>query len=639
MTTFKQFIISPIDLAKKINIDDLEKYLRKLSNFYYNTSESPVSDKIFDKLKDILKDRDPENPFLDEIGSPIKNGNKVKLPYPMGSLNKIKPDNNELEKWIKVYKGPYELSDKMDGISAMIYRNDEEHKEIKLYSRGDGLFGQDITILLKYINVNIKNFPNKTAVRGELIMSKKNFEKIEGKMANARNAVAGIVNSKTIDKAYIKNAKLIDFAAYNVVIPRMKQNVQYEKMEEWGFNVVEHKEIKCITKNILFEYFIQRREKCNYEIDGIVVMDNNMVYDNVEGNPKYGFAFKSIMKEQYTTAIVLDVEWQISKHKYIKPRIKIEPVNLVGVTIQYATAHNAKFIYDNNLGPGAKIKIIRSGDVIPKIMEVISSSKSGKPKMPDIPYKWNETGVDIIVKDDTAESTMIVKIKQLVSTMTILNVKYINEGILTKFVENGYNSLIKIIKAKKEDIYELIGEKMTEKIYTNLNNAFKNTQLHILMAASNYFGRGLGIKKLHIITKKYPNIMLKNWDKNKMERKIGELTGFQEKTINKFIEGFKKFKKFFDKLSKCIDIKYLKCVNDDVGDKFSGQKIVLTGFRDKEIIDYVEKNGGEISGNVSKNTTLVVCLDLSKTSSKLNEAKKLKIPIMNKEDFIKKMKK
>ena len=633
MTTFAQFLKDPIQYANEISSDKLEKYLRKLSALYYNTTESPVSDKIFDELKDILEEADPNNSFLYEVGAPITK-NKIKLPYPMGSLDKLKPTKEgEFSRWIKTYMGPYELSDKLDGISALLHK---KNNKIKLYSRGDGIFGQDITHLLKYIDVKTDKLPDNTAIRGELIMSKKNFAKIDGQMKNARNAVAGVVNSKTTD---VKIAKMVEFITYNIVYPRFLQDEQYNYLNEWGFNVVHHIEVPKITIDELVSYFGERRAKSMYDIDGIVVMDNNMVYDVVEGNPKYGFAFKSIMKDQYTVATVVDVEWAVSRHNYIKPRVKIEPINLVGVTITYATAHNAKFIYDNNIGIGSKIKIIRSGDVIPKIMEVITPSTNGKPKMPDIPYTWNETNVDIVVKDETEDSKIISTTKQLVNTMKTLDVKYIDDGLMKKLVENGYNTFIKLLKAERTEVENIIGSKMTDKIYDGIEHALKNTQLHILMAASNYFGRGIGVRKIHIITKKYPNIMKEKWDNDKLFEKINSLDGFQEKTTQKFVDGFIKFKKFFNKVNEYIEIDYLLEQDDEqVGDKFEGQKIVLTGFRSSEIIEYIEKNGGETSSSVSKNTTMVICADENDTSSKLQKANEFKIPIVTKDAFVKKYK-
>jgi len=631
--TFKEFVKEPIKYANKISTKDLEKFLRKLSELYYN-KESPITDKEFDELKDILEEKESDNPFLTEIGAPVEHS-KVKLPYPMGSLNKVKPDSNELDKWIKKYSGPYELSDKMDGISALLYKENKGIDGMKLYTRGDGIFGQDITHLLKYIKIGTK-IPKGVAIRGELIMSKKNFAKIANKMKNARNAVAGVVNSKTVDT---KMAGMVDFITYNVIYPNFLQNEQYEYLEKWGCNVVPHKEVNKITLESLYEYFNERRNENDYEIDGIVVMDNEDIYKTEDGNPKYGFAFKAIMKDQYTIATVVDVEWSESRYKYIKPRVKIEPIQLVGVTITYATAHNAKFIYDNKIGVGSKIKIIRSGDVIPKIMEVISPAKNGKPKMPDVPYEWNETEVDIIATGDDDENNTT-KIKQLVNTMKTLGVKYIDEGIMKKFVDNEYDSFVKILKADRTDIVEIIGDKMTEKIYNNIEKSLKNTELHILMSASNYFGRGVGSRKIHVITKAYPNIMKEKWDRDQMYENIVKLEGFQDKTTEKFVDGFEKFKKFFERVNKIIDINYLTEIKPEVVSKkktnFGYKKVVITGFRNKDIQKFIEDNDGTVTGAVSKNTELVITVDDAEETAKLKEAKKIGIPIMTKTEFIKK---
>lgn len=629
---FETFLKNPVKNAESITPQKLTTFLRKISASYYNSSKSLVSDKIFDELKDILTDKDPTNEFLDEVGAPVT-GKKVKLPFPMGSLDKVKPDNNKFEKWASTYEGPYILSDKMDGISALLHN---DGNELKLYTRGNGIFGQDISHLIQYLKLNVPQLPENTAVRGELIISKKDFEKIKEKddsVNNARNTTAGIVNDKTI----CKNARYVQFITYTVVFPSYKQSKQFNLLEKWGFKTAPHKMVKSISVESLQEYFKERRGPNDFDIDGIVVIDDSNAYDIVVGNPKYGFAFKSIQDDQIAIATVVDVEWEISRYGYLKPTIKIEPIKLVGVTITYATAHNAKFVHDNNIGIGAKIKIIRSGDVIPKIMEVIEPSKNGKPKMPDIAYEWNETEVDIIAtnKDDRKK---IISIKKIVNFMETLNVKYINEGIVTKLYDAGFTSVIKIIKSDKADISDVIGDKMTDKITDNLMSALKNTQLHTLMNASNCFDRGMGEKKLAVILKAYPTIMTDDITDKELFTKIMSLDGFQEKTTEKFIGGFNKFKLFLVKMNKYVDMKYLLIPDvKKTGTKLAGQKIVMTGFRDNTLKDFIESNGGETSTSVSKNTTLVICADDCDTSSaKYVKAEELKIKIMTQSEFKKK---
>lgn len=625
----------PIKYSKTTSIENLEKIIRRLSYLYYNTSKSPISDEIFDILKEALEKRNPNSSVLKEIGSPISK-EKIKLPFQMGSLDKIKPEMNTLNNWVKKYVGPYEISDKLDGISAMLYKKDGV---FTLYSRGDGKFGQNITHLIGYIindTVKLNDIPEGTAVRGELIMSKKNFDnalKIAPNLKNARNTVSGIVNSKTLDTAL---AELVSFVTYNVINPRYKQSRQYKYLMDWGFNVVNHKRLDNINQDILSKYLEERRKASEYDIDGIVVMDDSDIHSMVNMNPEYGFAFKTIYTDQFTETVVIKVEWNVSMDGYLKPKIKVKPVELVGVTIQCATAHNAKFIFDNKIGSGAVVKLVRSGDVIPKIMEVIKPSTSGLPEMPSIPYKWNETNVDIIVKDILGAQKDNISVKRIVFFFKTLDIKFIDEGIVTKLVDAGYNDVIGIIGADEKDIVKIIGEKLTSKIFKNIIDGITNTQLHKLMAASHLFGRGLGEKKLKIVTDKYPNVMNEKWNNDELHLKINSLEGFQDKTTDKFVEGLNEFKKFFEKLSEVIEIDYLKApvAVTTQGKLFEGKNIVMTGFRDKEMKEYIENQAGQVKESVSGHTTFViVSTTIDSESTKLKKAKELNIPIMSDVEF------
>lgn len=470
-------------------------------------------------------------------------------------------------------------------------------------------------------------------------MSRQNFELIKDQYKNARNTIAGLVNSKNFS---IDVAKVTDFIGYSIIHPKYTQEEQMKKLEEWEFPTVQYKVMKNINNDILSKYLSERRKESKYEVDGIVVIDSSKTYDVSDKNPSYGFAFKMVMADQMANATVIDVEWNISKHGYLKPTVTIQPINLVGVTVKKATAFNAKFVVDNKLGPGAIIKIIRSGDVIPYIMEVIKPANS--PKMPDIAYMWNKTNIDIIVKDIHGAAKDTVIIKQLTNFFSTLGVKYISEGIITKLVENGYNSLPSILNGNIKKMSEIdgIGEKLLSKIFVNIRNAFETTNLQTLMAASNCFGRGLGIKKLTMIIDHYPNIMNEKWSNNELKQKILELNGFEEITTNQFIDHFGQFKKFFNDLEKIttINMAYLKNPKPKtgpIGKLFEGQTIVFTGIRDKELEELIINNGGKVTGTVSKNTTMLVYTDES--SAKYTKAKELNIKLMTYTEFVNKYKK
>jgi DNA ligase (NAD+) len=626
--TVKLLLSDPFTYANKISVSKLVNILKSLSHEYYNTQTSPISDDIYDILKNVLATRDPNNKFLKEIGAPISK-DKVKLPCFMASLDKIKPDTSALDSWKTKYTGPYVLTDKLDGVSALLVISSNNNNK-KLYTRGDGEYGQDISHLIEHINIfkNVKNIQNiqniqNIIIRGELIISKENFKNMETTMKNARNAVAGLVNSKEFS---IKIAKATDFVAYSIVVPRYTQIEELKKLEQLGFRVVTNIVKTDINNNMLSEYLVDRRQNAIYEVDGIVVTDSGKVYNipDENKNPQYAFAFKTVMTDQVAEVIVLDVEWKPSMYGFLKPRVKIEPVKLVGVDINYATAFNAKFVFTNNLGPGSKIKLVRSGDVIPHIMEVLTPSATGGPKMPSVPYKWNSTKVDVIVEDIEGVCKNSISIKKITHFFKTIGVKYLSEGIVKKFVDNGYNTIVKILQADHKNLYKIdgLGTTIVNKIYNNINKSFKTLTLQTLMAASLVFGKGFGVRKLKIIVTAYPNIMNEKWDDKILFNNVNSLNGFDIITSTLFVNSFDTFKTFYADLAKVVDLSYLNNIainakvdkadkantanTDDKSNKLNGLKIVFTGIRDPGLHDFVENNGGIVNTTVSKNTDIVI---------------------------------
>jgi NAD-dependent DNA ligase len=624
----KDFIKDPYNYATKLKIKDLEKVLRKLSDEYYNSQNNIVSDEIFDLLKDLLKEKDPENKFLKEIGASISK-EKVKLPFTMFSLDKIKPDTNALELWNKKYKGPYIVTDKLDGVSGLlVYSNNT----IKLYTRGDGRYGQDISFLIPYLlpkSLQELKFKETFVFRGEIIISKSNFESLSKIYKNTRNTVSGLVNSK---KLKIDIAKITDFVVYSIVEPRFSYEKQIKKIKKYKFNIVSNNTFTSLTNDQLSKLLIKRRKDSEYDIDGLVVCDSSKTYERVNKNPSESFAFKTILSDQIAEVIVKNVKWNISMDKYFKPVVEIQPVKLNSVTISNVTAHNAKFIYDNKIGPGSVLKIIRSGDVIPKIQEVIKSSSNNKPQMPDEDYEWNETNVDIISVNDTMYSD----IKNIVYFFSKIGAKYISEGIISNLYKNGYTDIFKIIKSDENKLAKIdgIGEKLVKKIKLSINKSLQNITLETLMASSRQFKRGFGVRKLKLVIDQYPNIIDKKWSNEKMIDKIKLIDGFDVKTATQFTENFKDFLKFYKKISKYIKLKENVIKNSNEDQIFKNINVVFTGFRDKIIEEFIITNGGNVRTSVSSKTNLVIFTDIN--SSKVIKAQDNNIETILKNDFIKK---
>jgi DNA ligase (NAD+) len=651
-----------VDLESTLNSLDtksIKKVIDYLSDQYYNQNVSLISDQLFDTVKEYWEKETGKK--YKAIGAPInsKLGNKVKLPYWMGSLDKIKPSTNTFDKWVSDFTGPYVLSYKLDGISALLYKN---KGKVYMYTRGDGIEGQDISHCIESVGINTDKMSEGDAIRGELIMSKENFKKVSDTMANPRNAVSGIINTKKPDP---KLLKLIDFVGYWVLSPNLKASEQLKYIEKKEFvpRSVEYWLKKKITIKELSDLLVEGRKSHKYEIDGIVVIDDSKFYPLETGsNPTYGFAFKQLLTDQIAESTVIDVIWEVSKDKYIKPKIKINTVELGGVEITFATANNAKFIKDNNIGPGSIVQIVRSGDVIPKIEKVLKPSDTGKPKMPSIKYEWNKTSVDIIATEIDEETMDKIIVKKLTYFFTTLDIKWMGEGTIEKFVANGYDDLWKILEADKEDLEKIegLGKTIVDKLYQSINNGLENRKLWDIMAASQIFGRGIGAKKFKLIIDDYPNILeiYKEKGFNYTMELINNIKGFDDITTTKIVSGMENFIIYMNKFLKLkpnlLSNKNIKSVNSAKSnkeskstsdkpipksnhklEKFKDKTIVFTGFRDKEIEEELEQFGSKITNSISKNTNILVASDPEEKSNKIVKAKELKIEIISKDEFYK----
>lgn len=643
---------NPDEYIKTLTTNQLVKLLKKLSDAYYN-SEELVSDEIYDLVRDYLSETDPKNPYLSEVGAPIK-GKKVDLPFQMSSLDKIKPETqskpNEksVEKWKNKYHGNYIVSDKLDGASLQLYKN--KNGEIKIYSRGDGNVGGDITSKIELLikDIDFGKIPNDTSIRGELMMTKKNFKLISKDYANIRSAMSGLINPnmKTIDSKIKKLAKLADFVTYSILHPRMKVSEQLKKLDKMGFKTVKHIVRKDINDNFLEKYFEKRLEESEYELDGLVCVDNSEAYTISKKNPAHAFAFKMKLNNLIATTTVKEVEWNAKSDGYLAPRIVIERVWFNGSKHDFATGKNAKYIVDNLIGPGAVIQVVKSGGIILNVDSVIKHAK--KPQMPNEKYHWDINNVNIIADD--LENNEDVQIDMLFKFYKKIGVANFGMGMIKKLYENGFKTLEDIVTADVKELENIsgLGKKSVGKFYHEMKNAFNTVNLADFMAASGCFSRdsesktNLGSTKINEILKMYPNILTVKWTKQEMKDKLLKVSGFSSLSVDRFIEKLPEFKKFYERMNKIFNISRFK-KNEKVDDKkksdeLEGKTFVLTGFRGGKIQDYIESRGGKISNSVSKKTTLVIYKDGEEGSGKYKKASELNVALISQSEFMKKMK-
>ena len=646
MEIIKKIKLNALETISDLSVKELEEIIVYVADKYYNTSISIINDATYDLLIDFLRLRDPKSKILKNIGAPIKSKNKVKLDYHLGSMDKIKPaDSGKFDSWIKKYKGPYNLSDKLDGVSALlVYKKNES---IKLFTRGTATEGHDITVLIKYFNLpsfeEIKEYVSKKkivsddknnlmAFRGEIIINQKIFEKNWSKtLKNARNSVSGLVNSKNINSDLAKDTNLV---LYEVVDPFLKIDEQFKMLNELGFKVVKNKTVSTLSFEILSKYLRDRRSNSEYLIDGIIITDSQKHDRNTDGNPEYAFAFKDILEDQITQSTIIKIEWNISKNGYLNPTVIIEPVCIGGVEIKRVSAHNAKYVVDNKLGVGAIIEIIRSGDVIPYIQKVIKPAL--KIDLPKGTWYWNETEVDIISNDMESDE---LKIKNLQFFFSTLNTKGMGKKNVEKIYYSGLNTIEKILKANETDLLKIEGFK--EKTVSNLILAIKesltNVNLAKLIAASNALGEGIGELRLKQVLNTYPNLITdyKKWSKKEFIDKIKELEGWEDKTSSVLVNNFDEFIKFYNKIKSYITLEKKIEIKQS---KLTGLTVVLTGFRDNDLQEKLEAIGVKISSSVSKNTDYLVVKDkdtINEGTGKVQKAQEAGVKIITKEQLIK----
>ena len=582
----------------------LDEYLR---DKYYNEGIQLIPDTKYDLIKETLKIRNPD--WQEPIGAKIQEGdNRVELPFWLGSMDKIKQEeDNKIKNWItknKIVDQPnkYIVSSKLDGVSCLAVFDNEK---IKLYTRGDGTIGSDISHLKKYI----KTIPNqltveKLAVRGELIIPEKVFQKKYSKLyQNPRNMIAGLIGSKTAREGLSD----IHFVVYEIVgenkMPSPES--QLKVLKENKFEVVKHIFTNEIDSNILTNFLIQMKKDSPYELDGIIIQTNIEYTRNKDKNPKYAFAFK-VQGDSIDTTVI-NVEWNVSQWGALKPIVNINPVKLSGVTISKATGYNGRFIVDNKIGPGAIVTIIRSGDVIPKIINVVKISDSGEPDLPIIPYKWTDTHVDLIASGQDEEGNDDISNKMCVKRITRffekLNIKEIGQSRVQKLFDNGIDTLIKIISSSKQELIDgLDSEKLGEKIYENIKTALTNIKPADLLGATGVFGEGMGQRKLEALFEEIPDILSMK-SNSELKDLVMKTPGFSDISADLVIDNLKYAISFMDSIKPFIindttNISKQKKVVDlhsDIEQTLSKKIFVVSGFRDNgELKAEIEKRGGKL---------------------------------------------
>lgn len=600
------------DLNRYSNLTEAEfrKELDAYAEAYHN-AQSLISDADFDRLIRLFEDR--FGPYS-EVGAEPR-GEKVPLPYYLGSLRKVK-DSNELANWMKNYSGPYVIQDKVDGLTLLYVISNGTYQ---LYTRGRGTEGLNVSHMIDYLR--LPKLPYNVAVRGEVVMYKETFNKIGAGFANARNMVSGLVNSKESFAPAV--ASQLHFLAFRVMDSDQTPETQILQLRAVGFETPYAISTPSITIEQLDALIPERRKEAPYEMDGLVIYQNRAEEYPENENPRHVVAYKGLSETAVTT--VMRVEWEASMHRLLKPVVVYNPVQLSGASLERASGFNARFIGENGIGPDAIIRITRSGDTIPYITEVIQKAAPGYPD-PAVHGQYHYNGVDIVLNEDNNE----VKAAKMEHFLNKLDITGFGEGRVRLLVDSGIATTSDLLQATPDRFLQIpgLGTTLAYQLYNELRTKTLNVPLAKLMAASTVFPN-FGEKRARTIVAAIPNVLQRAEDP-RLASDIQAIGGFNTLAYD-FVNNLPKFVAWL-KLHPSITVQEQIRISSNA-QSLQGLTVVFSGFRDKNLEDAITQRGGRVTSAVSKKTSMVVMKDIQDRKGKAEQALTLGIPLISKAEF------
>lgn len=662
--------------AIKTKMEKLSSLIEYHNHKYFVNRESEIEDSVFDQLVKQLKFLENKYPqYMDDnsptqkVGEVIENNtfqtvkHKKRMPS-LGKAMNVVELYDFADKLIDDGVEDYVIEPKIDGLALELRY--EKGFLVQAITRGDGEKGDDIT----QTALTIKDAPKKLSsnytgeVRGEAYMKKSDFlaynktRELMGLQtyANTRNLASGILKRKEVTE----ENSLISFLAYGIVDEDNEYDLYsdgIEKLDELGFNtslLVMSKEMtnyklkfkKDFDRTTLMklletivESWTELRPKLDFDIDGLVLKANRISdqedLGETQHSPNWATAFKFPAEEAVST--LLDVVWTMGNKGNITPNARIEPVDLVGVTVSNVTLHNLEELKRLDIKIGDQIVVSRRGDVIPKIESSIKELRTGDEKEIVIPTNCPSDNVPTVIdgaflrcsNGDECEHMKFAKVQNFIVSMEI---DELGPSIIEKMLDAGIiKDLTDLydVKAEQIEILERMGKRSANKIVNNIQ-ASRNQPLHRVIA-------GLTIKnvsdsKPKDLADKYKSLeMLMNCTMEDLQ----SIPGIGPKTSN-FIYSWMQKDKNKEIVYKLIDMNighYEEQVfaSEKLKDKifcFTGS---MVSYKRKELEDMVVDNGGTIGG-VNKKLTYLVAGDRS--GSKLDKADSLNIPVITESKFL-----
>ena len=664
--------------SAKERIEKLKREIEKYRHAYHVKDKSLISDEAHDSLKKELADLEeefpefitPDSPTQRVGGEPLDKFRKVKHEKRMLSFNDAFSEE-DMRAWLqrienylnKKINPEFYVEPKIDGLAIeLVY---EKGLLTQGSTRGDGETGEDVTENLKTIEaipLSIGDKRRKLVVRGEVFLTKKEFERInkeqkkEGKpeYANARNTAAGTIRQLDPKIAASRN---LDALMYGLTtdLGQKTHEDEHVLLHEAGFKTSNKSNKVVKSLEDVFKYRDKRekeREKLPYQIDGVVVVINdNKVFEDVGvvgKAPRGAIAYK--FEPEEATTIIEDIKIQVGRTGTLTPVAVMKPVSIGGTTVTHATLHNFDQIKRLDVRIGDTVIVERAGDVIPQVKDVLKNLRTGREKKFKIPEKCPIDGSPIKhegaiyrCSNPNCGARLREELHHFVARGAF-NIEGLGPKMLDKFIDEGFiTDAADIFALKKEEISELegFGEKSAENILKETESRKKITLprfiyslgiLHIGSEMAELLAEDLA-KGGKSISK--PSDFLGSLGRLGADE-LREIEGIGPKVAESIRSWFerKSSGELLKKLDKAgITIMKFRAPS---GGKFSGQTFVVTGtlhsMSREEAKTKIRSFGGHTAESVSKKTDYVVVGE--DPGSKADKATKLGVKTLSEKEFL-----
>ncbi|WP_404396801.1 BRCT domain-containing protein [Idiomarina loihiensis] len=619
--------LSDIEKLFSINHPSVEQLetLLKVANALYRSGHPIIEDKVYDDYLDDFKTLDPDNPFLSNVEPEVLIDSKtVRLPKRMLSTDKAY-SFEEIKKWTeRIKKAASEIDFDQESIEIKVTPKLDGYAAYddgtRLYTRGDGTRGQDITRAFKR-GLKVANNAGRGLGPGEIVIKKSYFDKVlSDKFENSRNIQAAIISEKKVDEDV---QKAIDDGAC-VFYP-------FSELTKW---------LGSIDKLLSdFESIFEKIwNAVDFDIDGLVLESTNSLLKEYMGATRkfhrWQIAFK--VNTESAEVEVLKVVPQTSRTGRVTPVAELLPTKLSGATLSRATVHHYKMVKTNGVGPGAVIKLVRSGLVIPKIEAVIHPTEPEMPKncpSCNAHLLWEGDHLICPNKSDCpaqTENTLIHFFK------TLGNVDGFGPKVIKRITNYGIKHIHEIYQIPKHEFVAFgFGDKTSQNLVDQLQ-ASREIEIEDWRFLAAFGVSRLAEANCEKLLQHHSIVELFEVSVDEMI----EIDGFAKLSAEAIVEGLANVKKEFFKVYKLgfnLSITPKLSERENVDSPIAGAVVVFTGSMQQGSRDDMEKHakslGAKVAKSVTGNTKYLVAGD-KVGETKINAARDKGVTVLSEQEYL-----